>query len=163
MFNPGYPDFWVMISFLGFIGLLLYLRVFKKAAEALDNRAAEIKRQLEEARRLREEAQAILEDYKRKQRDAQREAEEIVAAAKREAEVYAAETKASFASMLERRTRSAEEKIARAEVQVVQEARNKAIDIAIQAAETVIAARMPEAKSREMVSQGIQALNTKLN
>ncbi|MDX2263663.1 MAG: F0F1 ATP synthase subunit B [Hyphomicrobiales bacterium] len=163
MFDPAKPDFWVAVSFLAFIGLLLYLKVFKKVAQALDNRAADIKRQLDEAKRLRDEARGILEDYKRKQRNAEREAAEIVEAAKREAENYASETKAAFAAMLERRTRIAEEKIARAEAQVIEDARNKAIDIAVAAAETVIAEKLAGDAGKEKVAEGIRAVGSRLN
>lgn len=157
------PDFWVAVSFLGFIGLLLYLKVFSKIAQALDNRAAEIRHQLDEARRLREEAQAILDDYRRKQRDAEKEAADIIALAQREAENYVRETKASFDDMLKRRTRLAEDKIARAQAQVVDEVRNKAIDTAIAASEKLIAAKLSEKSSQDLVDASINLVQARLN
>lgn len=61
------PEFWVAVSFFIFVGLVLYLGVHKKIAAALDNRAAQIKKELEEARHLREAAEKVLADYKRKE------------------------------------------------------------------------------------------------
>ncbi len=54
-------------------------------AEGLDARADKIKSDLDEARRLREEAQELLADYQRKRKEAEKEAGEILTAAKREA------------------------------------------------------------------------------
>ena len=69
------PEFWVLISFILFIGLLVYLKVPAKVATMLDERAARIAKELDEARRLREEAQGLLAEYQRKRRDAEKEAE----------------------------------------------------------------------------------------
>lgn len=157
------PEFWVAVALFVFVGLLLYLKVFNKLGAALDARAAEIRKQLEDARRLREEAESILKDYKRKQRDAEREAEEIVAQAKRDAESYARETRAAFEEMLKRRAKQAEDKIARAEAQVIDEVRNRSVDIAVAAAQQIIASQLNEANANAFVEDGIKAVGAKLN
>ena len=69
------PEFWVAVSFFIFLGALFYFGVHKKVATLLDARAAQIARELEEARRLREEAEKVLADYRRKQSEAGKEAE----------------------------------------------------------------------------------------
>ena len=97
-------DFWVAVSFVGFIALIVYFKVPGKVTGALDARAEGIRKELDEARRLREDAQAILADYQRKQRDAEREAESIIKQAKAEAKMMADETRASLKDQLERRT-----------------------------------------------------------
>jgi F-type H+-transporting ATPase subunit b len=163
LLDPGYPDFWVLVSFLGFIGLLVYLGVFRKIGKALDDRAAEIRSQIEEAERLRREAQAILDDYRRKQREAEKEAEDIIAMARKDADAYAAAAKASFDELLKRRRKQAEDKIARAEAQVIEEVRNKAIDMAIAASEKLIAEKMDAAKAQEFIAAGVKTVATRLN
>jgi len=109
------PELWVLVSFVLFVALLVYYKIPNKLAKALDDRAGKIHAELDEARRLREEAQAILADYQRKQRDAEKEAEDIIAMARREARFYAEESQKALGESLQRRVRSAEEKIARAE------------------------------------------------
>ncbi|MEO0677387.1 MAG: ATP F0F1 synthase subunit B, partial [Pseudomonadota bacterium] len=74
-------DFIVSIAFLCFIGVLVYFGVPGMLNKMLDDRAAGIKADLEEARALREEAQALLATYERKHKDVQSLADEIVAAA----------------------------------------------------------------------------------
>ncbi len=85
---------WVAIGFLFFLGLLAYLGAHRKLIDALDQRQARIKSELDDARRLREEAQALLAEFERKGREAETEAAAIIASARAEAERLAAEAKA---------------------------------------------------------------------
>ena len=96
------PDFWVGVSFLLFIGVLIWKKVPSMITKALDDRAERISNELEEAKKLREEAQAMLADYQRKKAEAEKEADNIVAQAKSEAESYAAEAREKLAESLER-------------------------------------------------------------
>ena len=100
-------SFWVAVAFVLFVALIAK-RGYQFITEGLDKRAGRIKTELEEAVRLREEAQALLAGYQRKQRDAVRDAEEIVERANREAARIAAQAEEDLAAALERRTRVAE-------------------------------------------------------
>ncbi len=68
------PETWVAVGFVMVIGILLYVGVPKMVATMLDARAAGIKAELDEARRLREEAAALLAGYQKKAAEAEREA-----------------------------------------------------------------------------------------
>lgn len=156
-------EFWVAVSFVGFILLILYFKVPGMVTEALDKRAAQIKEELDEARKLREEAQAMLADYERKQRDAEKEAESIIKLAQEEAEALAEETRENLKASLERRAQLAEDKIARAEEQALGEVRAAAVNVAIAAAEQIIEKKMTPVASKKLVDQSIKDLKTKLN
>lgn len=157
------PKFWVAASFFAFIGLLFYLKVFNQMGSAIDKRSEAIRDELEEARRLREEAQAILADYQRKQREAEQSAEEIIAQARREAEALTEETRKSLADSLERRTQLAEEKIKMAEAQAMDEVRAVTVDVAVAAAEKVIAKNLGSEAAGSLVDQAIQGIKPNLN
>ena len=157
------PTFWVAVAFFGFMALLVYMKVPALVAKALDDRAAEIKRNLDEARALREEAQKVLADYQRKQRNAQSEAEDIVAQAEREAKAYAEETKQALAEALERRSKLAEEKIARAETQAMAEVRALAANVAVSAAEKLIAQKLTSDTANKLIDQTIADVKSKMN
>jgi F-type H+-transporting ATPase subunit b len=157
------PEFWVLASFVLFIGLLVYLKVPGKVAALLDERAARIAKELDEARKLREEAQGLLADYERKRRDAEKEAEAIIAQAREEAEVFAVETRQKLAETIERRGRLAEEKIAQAEVQAVKEVRAAAAELAIAAATRIIAGEVQGAKADQLVDDSIASLKDRLH
>ena len=83
--------FWALVALVIFLGLMVYLKVPAMVLGALDKRADTIKKELEEARRLREEAQSLLAEYQRKAREAHEEAEGILDQARREAAALAAE------------------------------------------------------------------------
>lgn len=157
------PEFWVAVSFAMFVALVLYLGVPGKVGKALDDRAASIRREIDEARRLRDEAQALLAEYQRRRQDASKEAEEIVAMARKEARFFAEETRKALSEQLARRAQAAEYKIARAEAQALSEIRGRAVDAAVAAAQTLIAQRLTEEKAGELLDAGIRDIKAKLN
>ncbi len=156
-------DLWVLVSFVLFIALLVYYNIPNKVAKSLDDRASKIQAELEEARRLREEAQSILADYQRKQRDAEKEAEDIIAMARREAQFYAEESRKALTESLQRRVKLAEEKIARAEKQAVQDIRSRSVDAAVTAAEMLIARELKGKSAEDLVDKSIRDVSAKLN
>ncbi|HVZ06166.1 F0F1 ATP synthase subunit B [Hyphomicrobium sp.] len=163
MFDPNNPLFWVLVAFLAFVALVLYYKVPGAITKMLDDRADAIRKELDEARKLREDAQALLADYQRKAREAETEARTIIDQAKREAEALAADARKSLAESLERRSKMAEEKIARAESQALSEVRATAIGSAISAAQEVLKKRTVGAVGDELISQSIKDLRGKLN
>jgi F-type H+-transporting ATPase subunit b len=156
-------EFWVAVAFLAFLAILAYYKVPRLLAKALDDRAAAIRNELDEARRLREEAQALLADYQKKHRNAGQEAEAIVEQARREAEAFAAETRKSLAETVERRRKQAEDKIARAEAQAVEDVRAAAVDMAIAAAEKILREKAAGTGGAALIDESIKTLKTRLN
>lgn len=163
MLDPNNPYFWVLVSFLGFIALLMYYGVPGLIGKALDARANAIKAELDEARRLREEAQALLNDYQSKAKAAEQEAKSIIEQAQREAEALASESQKALAESLERRSKLAEEKIAHAEAQAVSEVRAAAVDAAVKAAEKIIAGKVSGNAGAGLIDEAIKDLKGKLN
>ena len=159
----GMAEFWVAVAFVAFALILVYYKVPKLIAKALDDRAEAIRKELDEARRLREEAQALLADYQKKHRDVGQEADAIVEQARREAEALAQETRASLKDTLERRTRLAEDKIARAEAQAVDDVRASAIDAAVAAAERILREKTAGSGAAALIDQSIRDLKGRLN
>lgn len=157
------PETWVGIAFFLFVGLLIYYGVPGLIGKALDDRADAIRKELDEARRLREEAQDLLADYQRKAREAEQEAQTIIDQAKREAEAVAAETRQGLQESVARRTKQAEEKIARAESQAVGEVRAAAVETAISTAEKILREKAAGETGERLISESIDALRGRLN
>jgi F-type H+-transporting ATPase subunit b len=156
-------DFWVVVSFIAFFAIVFYLKVPGLINKALDDRAEKIRRELDEARRLREEAQAVLADYQRRAREAEEEAKAIIDQSRREAEALEAETELRLKDSLERRTRLAEEKIARAEAQAIDDVRSTAIDVAVAAAEAILKEKSGGDKGNALIEDGIRKVSAHLN
>jgi F-type H+-transporting ATPase subunit b len=101
-------------------------------------------------------------EYRRKLGDVVTEVDNIIALAARQAEILAVETRQSLKEHVERRIKLAEEKIARAEMDAVRELRNDAVDVAIAAAQNLIAAKLTPDRAKELVSESTKALKTLL-
>ena len=154
---------WVALAFLCFLGLLAYVGVHRKVIGALDARQARIKGELDQARRLRKEAQALLGEFERKAREAESEAEAIIASAKAEAERLAAEAKARAEDFVTRRTKMAETKIAQAEAQAVADVRSAAADAAVAAAEKILSTAAKGKVAEDLLLRGIADIKQKFN
>ncbi len=157
------PEFWVAVAFVIFIGIIVYYRVPQMMIGALDQRTARIKAELDEARRLREEAQQLLEQYQRKRQEAEKEAEILLASARAEAERAASEAKQKMEEFVARRTRMAETKINQAEAQALNDVRAAAADAAIVAAERILADMAKGSVADALIQQGIRDVRAKLN
>ncbi len=156
-------EFWVAVAFVIFIGVLIKFGAHRLILDALDSRAARIKGELDEARRVRDEAKALLAEYQRKRGEADREAEAIVTAAREEAERLAAEAKTKVEEFVTRRTKMAETKIAQAEAQALADVRSAAADAAVAAAEKILSETAKGKVGDDLIAQGIRDVRTKLN
>ena len=156
-------EFWVAVAFVLFFGLLGYMGVHKLLLDALDNRTARIKAELDEALRLREEAQKLFAEYQRKQGEAEREAEAIIAGAQAEAERLAVEAETKLQDFITRRTQMAETKIAQAEAQALADVRAAAAEAAVSAAEKLLAQATRGKVAEDLISRGIEDVKKKLN
>jgi F-type H+-transporting ATPase subunit b len=156
-------EVWVTIGFLLFLCVLVYLGVHRKLAGSLDERQARIRSELDEAARLRREAEALLADFERKGREAEREAEAIIAGAKAEAERHAAEAKQRMEDFVARRTKMAEAKIAQAEAQALADVRAAAADAAVAAAEKILATAAKGQVAEDLLARGIDDVREKFN
>ena len=155
--------FFALVGLILFFVLIGYLGVHKTVAKALDNRSDLIARELDEAKRLREEAAALLADYQKRAKDAEAEARSIVDQATREAAGLAEEAKTRLEDYVTRRTRMAEDKIAQAEQQALQEVRALSADVAIAAAGKIMAAKLKGEAAASLVASSIDEVKKRLN
>lgn len=156
-------SFWATVALVLFFALIIYMKVPGLITKGLDDRSDKIRNDLEEARRLREEAQQLLAEYQRKRKEAEQEAEAIVAAAKHEAEAMAKDAEQKTEEYIARRTALAEQKIAQAEGQALAEVRTAAVDLAVEAAEAVITKKMTGAASSSMFKSSLAELKERMN
>lgn len=156
-------NFVVMLAFILFIGILLYARVPARVAAVLDARAAQIKTDLDEARSLREEAQAVLASYERRQKDVQAQADRIVATAKEEAMIAAAEAKEDLKASINRRLTAAEDRILSAETAALRAVRDRAVAVAVAAAGDVLARQMSPEAAAGLIDVSIRQVDARLH
>ena len=155
--------FWATVGLVLFLALIVYLKVPGMLAKSLDERADQIRNDLSEAKRLREEAQHLLAEYQRKRKEAEADAANIVAAAEREAEMLTAEAKMKTEEFVANRTALSEQKIKQAEADAIKAVRSAAVDLAIAAAETVIAAKADAKVQTELFGNAVGEVKSRLN
>lgn len=156
------PTFWVFIGFVIFVAAA-GRTIFRVATIALDDRAETIRRQLDEAEKLRLEAKEMLSSYRRKQREAAAEAESIIEHAKEEAARIRANAAKDIEETLKRREVQARERIAQVEAKAVAEVRNMAAELALAAAHRLIEDNVKETESNKLIEDAIAELPDKLH
>lgn len=162
-FTLANTDFVVTISFLIFIGILLYFKVPATVNKMLDARADGIKSDLDEARALREEAKTLLASYERKQKEVQEQADRIVTSAKDEAAKAATSAKEEITASVARRLAGAEEQITAARAAAIKDIRNQAVVVAVAAAQDIIAKQMDAKGTDALIDDAIAQVGAKLH
>jgi F-type H+-transporting ATPase subunit b len=155
------PEFWVLVAAAIFVAVV-WKPVRKSLIGTLDERAARIRAELDEAKKLRDEAEQLLAQYQQKEREAAAEAAAIIAHAVEEAERIAAQSARDLDQALARRQRLAEERIAQAEMKALDEIRAVAVDVAIGAAREVIQSQIDDERGGALLDAAIAALPQRL-
>jgi len=156
------PETWVAAAFIIFVALTAR-PIGRAIGKGLDDRAAKIKAQLDEARALRDEAERLLAEHQRKQIAAVKETETILARAREEGERIQRESTANLEAAFARREKMAIDKIAQAEAQAVVDVRNQAIAVAIAAAANLLKENIDAGKADALIEESIKELDRKLH
>lgn len=156
------PELWVAVAFVAFF-VVVWKPLKKVLIGGLDERADRIRKELDEAQRLREEAQGLLAELQRKQRDAMQEAESILARAKSEADRLQRDAKAKLEADLKRREEQAMQRIGQAEQAATHEVRTAAVDVALAATRRLLEQKLDAGAQSRLIEDAIRELPSKLN
>jgi F-type H+-transporting ATPase subunit b len=151
--------FFVSLAMLIVIAIVVWKKVPAGIGKALDNQIAAIRKNLDEAKRLRAEAETLRAEYEAKSAAAAKDAEDIRHHARAEADAMLAKARIDADALIERRARMAEDKIGAAERAAVAEVRAKAANAAAAAAATIIAERHDAGADKALVDRTIARLN----
>jgi F-type H+-transporting ATPase subunit b len=155
-------ELWVAVGLVILVGALIWAKVPGMAVKALDARAAKIQAELDEALRLREEAEALLDSIKVQRQAAEKVAAEMIANAEADSKRIRQEAAVKLEEQVKRRQAMAERKIATAEAQAAGEVKAAAADLAAQIAETVLKSRLTGLKSDPLVDRAISQIGDRL-
>ncbi len=156
------PTFWVAMGFL-ILAILAILFLRKPILGMLDARVDSVRASLDEAASLREEAQQLLAEYQRKQRNAVKETEAMVARAKEEAERISRDSAEALKAALKRREELAMDKIAQAEADAVREVQRISVEVAVDATRVLIADKLDGARADALIDVAISDISNKLH
>jgi F-type H+-transporting ATPase subunit b len=156
------PNVGLMIwTLLAFLVALWVLRKYAwpQIASALDKRQHAIEESIDLAERTKSEAQQLLEEYRERLREARTQADEIVARARKAAEVHERETldeaRVRREELLEQTRRDIEAETRRA----IHEIRGEVADLTVLATEKVTRRVLSDDDQRRIVDEALQELD----
>jgi len=130
--------FWVAISFIIFILMLVYFQVPQKVKKILEESINNIKNQVNGAEKLKEEAKNILSEQEKKISNSKLEISSMISKANDEADKNIIKTNSEFHSLMENRKKNAEERIRQMKDQALKDIKNISVKIAIQSVERLL-------------------------
>lgn len=152
---------WVYVGLTLFFLIAIFVaKAPKRITDILDQRIADTKRTMDEAKALRFEAETMLAQAKAQQAAAATDAAAIMTAAQEEAAELVAKAEADAKLLVERRGRMAEDKIAAAERSAIADVRARAAGAAAAAAAALIKDGHDAGADRALVDRTIAGLGT---
>ncbi|MGF1561513.1 MAG: ATP F0F1 synthase subunit B [Geminicoccaceae bacterium] len=155
-------EFWLFVA----LAILIYFArkpVGKALASALDGKADAVRKELDEATRLREEAQAMLADYQRKLHEGQDRAEQIIKHAEEESERLHSRMAEQMENTVKRRTDAAMQRIAQEEQRAVNEVRGAASSLAVQTTRKIMEERLAEGGGDKIMARALGEVKDRLH
>lgn len=157
------PEIWVRIGLLAFVVLLVVLKVPQKLWAALGSTGDAVRAELDEAVRIRQEAQTLLNGLKAQRLEAERKARELIEFAEAEARRLAEEAKVNLDESIRRRQAQAEAKIAQAEARAAADVKAAAAELASQIAEEILIKRTSTLKADAQVNAAISQIGKRFS
>ena len=154
--------FWVAISFVIFFIGLIYLKVPQKINLLLDNSINVIKKEIEEAEKIKNETKKLLNDSQIKIDNAQKESQKIIETAKAESEKMIIEVNEKFFLASENRKKLADQKIEQIKNIAIKEIKNTSIKIAIESTEKIIQTSIDKSKLDTIYQENLEDIKKSL-
>ena len=152
--------FWVAISFFIFFGVLIYLKIPQKINSSLADQINEIKKEIDEAEKLKVESKNLLSDYEDKIDKSKKETREVIRLAKKDSEKTILEKTRKFHQIMEDRKINVEQKIAQMKVNALKDIKNASIKISMEAVEYLIKNSIDKNKLEKLYTKSLEQTKT---
>jgi len=147
--------FWVAISFFIFAGGLIYLKVPQKINSSLSNQINEIKKELDEAEKLKVEAKNLLSKYEKKIDKSKKEVKIIINAAQKTNEKEILEKTKKLYEAIDSRKKTTEQKILHMKKNALKDIKNISVKISIETVEKLIKNSIDKDKLEKLYTKGL--------
>ncbi|MBE1724294.1 F0F1 ATP synthase subunit B family protein [Bombella apis] len=153
------PRFWTALAFVLFF-VIFGRKIWAIVTSKLDDRADEVRKNLDEATRLRREAEQMLEDSRRDHKQAQEEAQALIAKSNAEAQQLRAQAESDAAEIVARHEKMARERIEAAEKIALRDIRREAAALALAATKDILGKKLAEDPdlANRLINDGLKAL-----
>jgi len=154
--------FWVAISFVLFIGLLVYFKIPQKVNEILNQLISNIKNEIDESEKLRNEAKTLLDNSQTKLDSANNEVSKITDQAKKDSENLIIEINEKFHKSSEIKKKLAETKITQMKDAAIKEIKDTSIKIAVDSVKKIISTSVDKNKLDTIFEKDLEEAKTEL-
>ena len=154
--------FWVAISFVLFIGLLVYFKIPQKVNEMLNQLIVNIKNEIDESEKLRNEAKNLLDKSQKKLDSANSETLKITDQAKKDSENLVIEINEKFHKSAEIKKKLAEVKISQMKEAALKEIKDTSIKIAVDSVKKIISTSVDKNKLDTIFEKDLEKAKVEL-
>ena len=154
--------FWVGVSFVLFLGGLVYLKVPQKINELLNKLILDIKNEIDESEKLRSEAKNLLDNAQNKLDGVNSENNKILNQAKKDSEKLVIEMNDTFHKTAEIKKRSAETKIVQMKEAALKEIRDTSVKIAMESVKKIISTSVDKSKLDVLFKKNLEEAKAEL-
>ena len=154
--------FWVAVSFIIFIGGLIYLKVPQKINELLNKLILDIKNEIDESEKLRTEAKILLDNAQKKLNTAQSVSKEILDQARKDSDRIIIELNDKFHKSSEIKKNSAQTKIAQMKNAAIKEIKNTSVKIAVDSVKKIIGTSVDKSKLDNLFEKNLDETKAQL-
>ena len=154
--------FWVAVSFFIFLGCLIYLKVPQKINNSLTDQINKMRKELDEAEKLKVEAKNLLSNYENKIDKSKKEVLEIINLAKKDSEKTILEKTEKFHQTMESKKKNTEQKIVQMRENALRDIKNISVKISMEAVEHLIKNSIDKNKLEKLYTKSLEQAKTSL-
>ena len=148
--------FWVAVSFFIFFGCLIYLKVPQKINNSLTDQINKVRKELDEAEKLKVEAKNLLSNYENKIDKSKKEVLEIINLAKKDSEKTILERTEKFHQTMESKKKNTEQKILQMKENALKDIKNISVKISVEAVEHLIKNSIDKNKLEKLYTNSLE-------
>ena len=155
-------SFFVAISFLIFVGLVIFMGLPKMIISALDKRSKDIQEELDEARNLREEAQELLAKEKKNLDKAEEEAKGLLEKAEQQVKDLTKKAEEDLKEDIKRKKKIAELKIEQAQTEAINDVRTRVASLSYEITKSYLSENLDKKVSETILDDSITEVKKNL-
>ena len=148
--------FWVAVSFVIFVILLIYFKIPSKIKNSLNESIFLIRKQIEDAEKLRDEANNILSDSEKKLSNSKKEIQNMITEANKASEKLIIKTNSDFHKLMDNKKKDAERKIYQMKEQVKSDIKNASVKIAIESVSDLLKNSIDKSKLDKILKESVE-------
>ena len=154
--------FWVAVSFIIFIGTLIYFKIPQMVNEQLNKMIFDIKNEIEESEKLRTESKTLLENAQNKLDVASSENKKIIDQVKKDSEKFIIEMNEKFHKSSEIKKTLAKTKISQMKEAALKDIKDTSVKIAVASVKKIISTSVDKSKLDALFQKNLEDTKTAL-